>query len=215
MIKAILFDMDGVLLDTREANIVFFQRLVELSGYGRIPRSVAVKAHAITMIDAVRLFTGERSDKRVKEIWRGWIRVADEVYPDELVLVPEHVGYVLARLSRKYKTAIVTGRLKKWMGEFFKHARLKNSFDTLVGFEDYKRPKPDPEPLLVAAKRLCVKPEECIYVGDNKVDEHAARAAGMRFIMYHGFSKTRIADHVPRANDFKDLLKTIDKIAKA
>ncbi|MDE1868814.1 MAG: HAD family hydrolase [Candidatus Micrarchaeota archaeon] len=215
MIKAIIFDMDGVLLDTREANIVFFQREMERSGYGKIPRKLAAKGHTITMMDSVRLFTGERSEKRVKEIWQEWVSNAEDLYPSELVAVPSHVKYVLERLSKKYKTAIVTGRIRRWIGEFFKHANIKDSFDALVGFEDYKKPKPDPEPLLVAAKRLRVASNECIYVGDSKVDELAARAAGMKFIMYHGFSKTRTADHVSKANDFKDLLKIIEMMSKA
>jgi pyrophosphatase PpaX len=53
-------------------------------------------------------------------------------------------------------------------------------FDTVVTLEDTDRHKPSPDPLLVAAQRLNIRPEEAIYVGDARVDIEAGHAAGMR-----------------------------------
>ena len=52
----------------------------------------------------------------------------------------------------------------------------------VVGGDETKRHKPEPEPLLVAAKRLGVDPDECAYVGDSPFDIRAAKAAGMHAI---------------------------------
>ncbi len=65
------------------------------------------------------------------------------------------------------------------------HAKkMHEYFDVIVAFGDYSRPKPDPEPLFVAIKKLWSRPEETVYIGDAMADMKAANSAGVRFIAY-------------------------------
>jgi putative hydrolase of the HAD superfamily len=95
---------------------------------------------------------------------------------------------VLRYLKRKgYKIGVVTDTDGK---EGFKHKRVARSelakfFDVVVvGGEDTTRTKPDPQPFLSAAKKLEVKPGECVVVGDKTfTDIRGGKAAGMRTIL--------------------------------
>ena len=60
---------------------------------------------------------------------------------------------------------------------------VKTYFRTAVAYEDTTRHKPHPEPLLLAANRLKIKPSGTVYIGDAASDMEAAKAAGMKFIL--------------------------------
>ena len=69
---------------------------------------------------------------------------------------------------------------------------LLDKFETLVCAGDYKRSKPDPEPFLIAAKRLGVSPEDCLVFEDTEMGIQAATAAGMAFVNANVKSDPRI-----------------------
>jgi beta-phosphoglucomutase-like phosphatase (HAD superfamily) len=60
--------------------------------------------------------------------------------------------------------------------------KIRHVFDTIITFEDYANPKPHPEPLQVALRKLTLKADQAIYIGDSKTDVEAAKAAGMQSI---------------------------------
>jgi HAD superfamily hydrolase (TIGR01509 family) len=203
MIKAIIFDIDGVLLDSFDANIGFFQRLMKLYNYKRPTKEEAKKIFHLTMWDAIKLLTKENSEERIREIWLKGKKL--DIYPTKLLKMPKDEKTVIKELGKKYKLALVTSRVKKGVEIFFKVSGLRKYFHVVVSFEDYKKPKPNPEPLLIALKRLGVKPEEAIYVGDSLTDAQAAKKVGMIFVAYK--NKIKIANHI--ISRLKDLTKVI------
>ncbi len=60
--------------------------------------------------------------------------------------------------------------------------KLSSYFEFIVGHEDTDKHKPNPEPILEAIKRLKIKHDECIYIGDQPYDIMAAREAGVKVI---------------------------------
>ena len=101
---------------------------------------------------------------------------------------------VLKKLSQSYSLAIVTSRVKEGIYTLPQLAKIQKYFQATVSFDDTVKHKPNPEPLLLAARTLNAEPEESVYIGDVKNDVVAARSAGMKVIIY---SKTNIreADH--------------------
>jgi HAD superfamily hydrolase (TIGR01509 family) len=61
---------------------------------------------------------------------------------------------------------------------------LRHFFKVVISANDTEVHKPNPEPLLLCAKKLNVAPQECVYIGDVSNDVTAAHAAGMRVIIY-------------------------------
>jgi pyrophosphatase PpaX len=77
------------------------------------------------------------------------------------------------------RLGIVTAKRRATVELAFRVLPIEHLFETVVGGDETKAHKPDPEPLLLAAERLNVDPKDCAYVGDSPFDIRAAKAAGM------------------------------------
>jgi HAD superfamily hydrolase (TIGR01509 family) len=82
----------------------------------------------------------------------------------------------------KIPFAVVSGSPRKSINETLGYLNLSKYFDVIVGAEDYKKGKPDPEPFLVAAAKLGVKAEDCLVFEDAELGIQSAIAAGMKWI---------------------------------
>ena len=98
----------------------------------------------------------------------GWAQLENSLKSELVELANAGVQVAVATSKRLAPAQVAL----TWCG-------LDGLVDTLVTMEDTIRHKPDPEPLLHAAQRLGVAPEQAAYVGDAAVDLRAARAAGM------------------------------------
>jgi pyrophosphatase PpaX len=92
----------------------------------------------------------------------------------------EGMDDVLARLKDGgRRLGVVTAKRRATVELAFASVPLGHLFETVVGGDETTRHKPDPEPLLCAARRLRVSPRDCAYVGDSPFDVKAAKAADM------------------------------------
>jgi pyrophosphatase PpaX len=90
---------------------------------------------------------------------------------------------VLVRLHEEgRRLGVVTAKRRSTVELAFARVPLAHLFETIVGGDETERHKPDPEPLLLAAKRMGANPDETAYVGDSPFDVMAAKAAGMHAI---------------------------------
>ena len=192
MIKAVLFDIDGVLIDSINANTKFFQDLLSKAGYSPPTAAQFNGLFHATMFDVIKILTKSTSDTEVQRIWEmGNKRVVP--YPNHLLILQKGVLEIVQKLYKKYPLGIVTSRVKNGVFEFPKLAALQQYFSVIVAYEDTKNHKPDPEPLLFAAKNLHVNPSDVVYIGDMENDILAAKAAGMKVIIFS-------AEHFPSAD---------------
>lgn len=109
--------------------------------------------------------------KKIDELW--WDYADLELYPD--------VIDTLTQLkTKKIKTGIVTNGLKKDYEQILRRLNAMNYFDVLIGVDTCKRAKPDKQIFIYAVKKLQVKPEETIFVGDSvEHDYDGAKKAGL------------------------------------
>ncbi len=183
MIKAILFDVDGVLLDSFEANLKFFQNLMAWAGYPGPTREEFPQIFPLTMWDGIKAITKLTDEQKIQNIWDEG-KTDRILYPIELLKMPDHAEQTIQMLSHSHDLAIVTSRVRDGIYEIPGLLKLKSYFKVAVAYEDTVRHKPDPEPLLLAAKRLDAAPHESVYIGDVENDMKAAKAAGMKGILY-------------------------------
>ena len=130
-------------------------------------------------------------------------------YSFDLLTKPKECEDVLIKLSKKYRLGIVTSRISDSVYESPLLEKLKVFFEVVVSFEDTDNHKPHPDPLLRAAEKLGLKPEECVYIGDMASDIKAANAAKMKVILY---SKDIIEGANAKTNKFSDLPELVEKL---
>jgi len=181
-IEAILFDLDGTLIDTDDQVAASLaQYLAPLMRF--FPIAPTALARRLTMWaetpgnTLMTLFDVMGLDDNIFAIgdrlrrWRG-------LYPRlDLPLIPG-ADTVLHALSYRYRLAIVTTRGRRDAEAFLTQHRLAHLFDLVVTRESTRRLKPHPGPIRFAANRLGIPPYHCVMVGDTTADVRSARAAG-------------------------------------
>lgn len=175
---AILFDNDGVLVDTE--GLYFAANREALAAIGV----------TLTEDDYVELFlrTGQGAwpvlqargyDGPAIEAWRaGRNRRYEQLVGATDVLVPGARAAVLA-LSRRYRLAIVTSSEPQPFARTHARTGLLPHFELTLTREQYRQSKPDPEPYRVAVERLGLAPERCLVIEDSVRGLRAAKAAGL------------------------------------
>ena len=184
MIKGVLFDIDGVLLDSFESGLHFFGDVLTKMGHPRPSRARYKKMFHLPLELALQHMGKSELTEDLERLHE----IVDTVpYRTELLSEPLHMRETLDILSKQYKLAIVTSRNKQGLTKrYFPFAHTEKYFPVRVTREDVIHYKPHPEPLLLAAKRLRLKPSECVYIGDSHTDIDAGVSAGMQTILYGG-----------------------------
>lgn len=204
MIKAVLFDIDGVLLDSFEAGFAFFGDVLAYMGRERPTRHLYRSAFHLPLPLALKHITQSELTEELERLHE----IVEKVpYRTDLLAQPLKLRETLESLKRQYALGIVTNRNRDGLTKrYFSFAKTEQFFSVCINTEDVARPKPHPEPLWLAATRLNLHPAECVYVGDSHTDIEAGISAGMKTVLYGG-RKNRLANVHTLA--FKNLPKLI------
>jgi pyrophosphatase PpaX len=171
----VLFDLDGTVIDSG-AIILASMRHAAKQVLGEEPSDeLLLAAVGGPGLEAqMHALAPDRVDELVSVY-----RAHNEPLHDELVCCPG-IDDLLVRLKAEgRRLGIVTAKRRATVALAFNVLPIEHLFETVVGGDETKGHKPDPEPLLLAARRLGVDPADCAYVGDSPFDIRAAKAAGM------------------------------------
>jgi HAD superfamily hydrolase (TIGR01509 family) len=174
--RAILFDLDGVLIDSYAVWFQLLNHTARELGYGEISQELYRESWGqSTLADRDRFFPGHS----VEDVERFY----QEHYFEhvEHLVVPGEVPEVFRRLrEERIATAVVTNTQKSLASSIVERAGARP--DVVVGGGDAPRGKPAPDSLLLASRLLNVVPAEAWMVGDTSFDRDAARDAGIWFV---------------------------------
>lgn len=177
-IKAILFDLDGTIMDTNELIIQSF--LYALNGI--VPhdfnREHIIPSMGLPLSMQMQQFSGR---EQVEDLVSAYREVNLRLH-DEYVQAFPHVKEVLARLHEAgIKIGIVTTKIRLTTERGLRYVGLYDYVEpgAIVTIEDVTRPKPDPEPVQLALQAIGTEPGETLMVGDSVVDIQSAEAAGV------------------------------------
>jgi pyrophosphatase PpaX len=174
-INAILFDLDGTLVDTKNLIITSFQRASEEVLGKKIPAEKILPLIGIPLSKQVETIAPGYGE----ELMRSYREINDMLH-DELIAYFDGTREMLEELKAQgKKLGVVTSKRKQPAIEALKTYNLQHYFEFVVGMEETKRHKPEPEPLLLGAELLGATGEPCVYVGDSPYDMQAGVAANM------------------------------------
>lgn len=123
----------------------------------------------------------------------GTVRLKESIYLERIPLVRpiEEVVAVARAMRGRAPMAVASGGHRRFIEATLDALGIRSMFDAVVCAEDYVRGKPAPDPLLEAARRLRVSPEECIVFDDSPLGIEAAEAAGMAWVLVRNEPSTR------------------------
>lgn len=178
-VKAILFDLDGVIIDSPHAIWKSHNIAAKRLGYPPCKKEDIYRLIGMRWDDVIAILWPEADVELFK-------KTVNEVYEDvyKHVKLIGNVNKVLKELKKRgFKLALVSGSNRGYADEVLRKLNFDSSLlDARIHCEDTEKHKPDPDPILLALKKLRVKPKEAIYIGDSLIDYRAAKAAGVNFI---------------------------------
>lgn len=182
MIKAVLWDNDGVLVDTEK---LFFEATKNtLASVGvELSRELFVEYSLIKGIGLREYLTHYNLDPGLYESLRKKRILKYSKLLETKTELIKGVSQTLKSLHNQYKMGIVTSSRKQHFEIIHKNTNILKYFDFALTREDYTKSKPDPEPYLKGLEMADVKPEECIVIEDSARGLTSANRAGIFCLM--------------------------------
>jgi phosphoglycolate phosphatase len=178
-LRAVLFDLDGTLLDTAPDMVGALDALRRENGLAPLPFEQVRSSVSHGSGRLVRLGFPDADVERLGELQRRYLEIYGAALSAQTRLFPG-MEAVLAELSAlRLALGIVTNKPAWLTDPLLEQLGLRGRFACVVSGDTLSERKPHPMPLLHAAKLAGAEPEECLYVGDAERDVQAARAAGM------------------------------------
>lgn len=178
-IQAIIFDMDGVLIEAKDWHYEALNEALELFGY-----TITRQEH-LSDFDGLPTAVKLEMLSQRKGLPRGlhtFINQLKQQYTMDLVMTNCHPifihEYALSRLRKEgYHVAVASNSIAETIDMMMRKSNLKQYLDFFLSNQDVVRSKPDPEIYNKAIEKLGLKPEECLVVEDNHNGVEAAKGA--------------------------------------
>ncbi|MDO8553914.1 MAG: HAD family phosphatase [Candidatus Micrarchaeota archaeon] len=209
-IKAILFDMDGVLVDTEDLHCKSY-----ISALKRYEIKLTEEEYFEEWTQKGKGIKDYLKEKKIKldaeEIRSVKRAIYHQMLKKQLMLMPG-IKTLLEKSKLAYKTALVSSSYRVDIDLIVKLTNIGKYFDVIIAKDDVKKVKPEPESFLLAAKLLEIEPRNCIVVEDAEKGVVAAKRAGMiciaipcRYTMNNDFSLANY--RVEKPSDVLPILK--------
>lgn len=181
--KALLFDLDGTLLDTAPDFISAIQKM--LQGRGLLPLADRELRNTVTNGSAgiiEKAFGIDQDDPQFKTLQDEFLSLYFDNIADKTTLFSGLQDVLDTCKNKGIVWGIVTNKPYKYTQAVLEQLNPSIQSATTICPDHVTQPKPDPEGLLLACSELSLSPSECIYIGDHIRDIQAGRSAGMRTI---------------------------------
>lgn len=208
-IKAILFDMDGVLIEAKEWHYEALNKALDLFG-------MPISRH-----DHLTTFDGLPTRKKLEmlSMERGlpkelheFINEMKQQYTMDIVQIqckPMFVHeFALSSLKASgYKMAVCSNSVRNTVVTMMQKAGLDNYLDVMISNEDVSKGKPDPEMYLKAMSHFGLSPHDCLIIEDNENGIKAARASGAHLLVVKEVSDTNLENILGRIQEIESGMK--------
>ena len=203
LIKAVIFDCDGVMFDTKEANAAYYNRILKRMNRPELTPEQFAYCHMHTVDNALRFLFADAGE--LEEAWAFRREMSYLDFIPRMIIEPQ-LKTLLRKLRPGIKTAVGTNRSDTMDAVMETHG-LTDDFDLVVTALDVPAPKPAPDILNRVLSTFELDADQTIYIGDSEVDEQAAGAAGIPLVAYRNRA-LRAWRHIDSLDEIKGLLET-------
>jgi HAD superfamily hydrolase (TIGR01509 family) len=214
MVIAVIFDMDGVIIDSEKywgkADFPFLKSLIPSWDWDKHQKIIG-----ISISDIYPLL---KSKFNIKIDKKGFVKtyhnVANEIYKDKVSLMPGFLDFIKALKREDFKTALASSSPPSWINIVTNRFNISKFFDKIVSSYNLDfTGKPEPDIFLYTAKKLNMKPDNCVVIEDSENGVASAKAASMKCIGFDsGFKKHDLSKADLIVKGFSEL--SPDKIRK-
>lgn len=178
MIKCVLFDLDGTLIQTTEIIIETFKVTFQ-KYFPHIQLSDDDYTNMLgqTLFTTFGYYTSNQDE--INEVVQFYRTYSDDIIEQGLKSYPGAVEIMTFLKKKNVKIGVVTSKMRHVATHHLKLTGLVDFIDRLVGYEDVTEHKPSPEPILKALQLFGTKPQSTIYIGDHENDIISAKKAGI------------------------------------
>lgn len=204
MIELLMFDADGVLFESFESNIAYYNAIFAQVGEPPLDAHEEIKSVSYAASDVFKLRAQHNAEMlaRIHDVARN---LNQQPFFD-LLRPPFELRPFMLELKRRYRLALATNR-SATVPALVEHLNLADIFDAIASALDKVPPKPAPDILRLCMERAGATPAQTIYIGDSPIDRVAAEAAGVAFI---GVGER--VDHHHRIASLHELADALAKI---
>ena len=195
MIKAILFDLDGVLVDMPNGH------------YEALNKALGLFGTRIEENEHQNFFNGLPTRKKLEELERQgrlpgglteFINSIKQKYTKEIIpkyCAPDYSKIILLEHLKAsgFKIGCCSNSIKETLHLMLKSAQIFDFFDIIIGNDEISNPKPDPEIYLTAMNRLNLKPEECVVVEDSPHGIESGKKSGATVFEVRGVDDVNLS----------------------
>jgi beta-phosphoglucomutase len=182
MIRGVLFDLDGVIVDTLHYHYLAWKHMFEKLG-GTVSEHTVLLHEGRSSREILPILMEESGVNIPPEQHHQFIEEKRAYYRSivEVERYPNAFAVIDALKKRGYKTALVTACALKNMQHSL-NAEQQAHFDFIITGDEVPRAKPYPDPYLIAARKLGLEPDQCLVVENAPLGIEAARKAGMHCV---------------------------------
>jgi len=213
--RAVCFDFDYTLADATESIVAGFRHAMTTMGYPK-PEREAIRATIGYMLeDGYSILSGDNTPEGRERFRALYLEVALPIQLRGIPLFPGTHELLRGLQARGIKAGIVSSRRLPAIQSTVEGAGLMDTLEFIIGGEHVSKPKPDPQGLLEAMRRIGASKPEFLFCGDTVLDAGAAQNAGCDFVAVLN-GTTPAEDFAPYspvyiASDLTDLARWLDK----
>ena len=186
--KAAIFDLDGVIVNTVPLHFKAWQRMFSEYGKEFTFEDYKEKVDGIPRIDGARAILTDLPDKELIEASNGKQGYFLEYIEKETIAVYESTVAIIKAIKEDQKKIAVISSSKNCI-PILKRVNLLHLFDIVITGNDITKGKPDPQVFFMAAEGLSCKPSECVVFEDAVLGVEAAKKAGMKCVGIDRYKK--------------------------